>query len=143
MHIAAEAQKSKLGGSESSVGSPTRYIPNDMQAASRYFKQGLYENTVTFQNRRVQTLKLGIRSELRGSLYWTIFDNFRLYYYGSMAKSDVENGEVCVVTPEAEESIWPCDIYSITGQCVRMRATSLEGLPAGLYIVDGKKVVIK
>ncbi len=142
-HIAAEAQKSKLGGAESSVGSPARYIPNDMQAASRYFKQGLYENAVTFQNRRVQALKLGIRSTTRGSLYWTIFDNFRLYYYGSMSKSDVENGEVSIVTADADDSTWPCDVYSITGKCVRMNATSLEGLPSGLYIVDGKKVVIK
>lgn len=142
-HIAAEAQKDKLGGSESSVGSPVRYIPNDMQAASRYFKQGLYENVVTFQNRRVQALKLGIRSETRGSLFWTIFDNFRLYYYGSMSKSDVENGEVAIVTPDADDSTWPCDVYSITGKCVRMNATSLEGLPSGLYIIGGKKMIVK
>ena len=142
-HIAAEAQKSKLGGAESSVGSPVRYIPNDMQAASRYFKQGLYENVVTFQNRRVQALTLGIRSEIRGSLFWTIFDNFRLYYYGSMNKSDVENGEVSIVTPDVDDSTLPCDVYSITGKCVRMNATSLEGLPSGLYIVGGKKMIVK
>ena len=142
-HIATEAQKNKLGGAESSVGTPVRYIPNDMQAASRYFKQGLYDNVVTFQNRRVQALKLGIRSESRGSNFWTIFDNFRLYYYGSMSKSDVETGIEEMAVPETEESLYPYDVYSITGKCVRMKATSLEGLPAGLYIVGGKKVVIK
>lgn len=141
--IAAEAQKTKLGGTESAVGSPTRYIPNDMLAASRYFKKGLYENVVTMQNRRVQALTLGIRSESRGSMFWTVFDNFRLYYYGSMSKSDVESGVEEMVTPDAEKSIWPCQVYSITGKCVRMNATSLDGLPAGLYIVGGKKVVIK
>ena len=139
-HIASEAQKSKLGGTESAVGSPTYYVPNDMQAASKYFKKGLYENVVTMQNRRVQTLTLGIRSESRGSLFWTVFDNFRLYYYGSMSKSDVESGVEEVVTSDTD---LPCSVYSITGKCVRMNATSLEGLPAGLYIVGGKKVIVK
>ena len=142
-HIASEAQRSKLGGTESAVGTPTRYIPNDMQAASKYFKKGLYENVVTMQNRRVQALTLGIRSESRGSLFWTVFDNFRLYYYGSMSKSDVESGVEEIVAPDTNQSTWPCSVYSITGKCVRMNATSLDGLPAGLYIVGGKKVVIK
>ena len=142
--IAAEAQKSKLGGTESSVGSPVRYIPNDMQAASLYFKKGLYENTLTMQNRRVQALTLGIRSESRGSKFWTAFDNFRLYYYGGMSKSDVETGIEEMVAPDTEEgSIWPCDVYSITGKCVRMNASKLDGLPAGLYIVGGKKMIVK
>ncbi len=143
MHIAAEAQKNKLGGTESSVGSPVRYIPNDMQAASRYFKMGLYENVVTMQNRRVQALKVGIMSESRGSKFWTVFDNFRLYYYGGMELEDVKNGVNGIVTPDAEKSIWPSNIYSITGKCVRFNATSLEGLPAGLYIVGGRKVIVK
>lgn len=35
----------------------------------------------------------------------------------------------------------PVDVYSVDGQCVRRAATSLNGLPKGIYIVDGKKVV--
>ena len=142
-HIAAEAQKNKLGGAESAVGTPTRYIPNDMQAASRYFKEGLYENALTMQNRRVQALTLGIRSESRGSMFWTVFDNFRLYYYGAMSKNDVESEIEEVIVSDTNESIWPCPVYNITGQCVRYNATSLEGLPTGLYIVGGKKVIVK
>lgn len=33
------------------------------------------------------------------------------------------------------------NVYSITGQLVRQGSTSLEGLPHGIYIVGGKKVV--
>lgn len=33
------------------------------------------------------------------------------------------------------------DIYSISGHKVRSNATSLEGLPKGIYIVNGKKVI--
>ena len=35
------------------------------------------------------------------------------------------------------------DIYSVGGQLVRKNPTTLEGLPAGIYVVGGKKVVIR
>ena len=34
-------------------------------------------------------------------------------------------------------------IYSLGGQLIRTQATSLEGLPQGIYIVGGKKVLVK
>ena len=37
----------------------------------------------------------------------------------------------------------PADIYSIDGRLVRKNATSLNGLERGLYIVNGKKYVVK
>ena len=37
----------------------------------------------------------------------------------------------------------PMDIYDLQGNKVRYRATSLEGLPKGVYIVNGKKVIVK
>ena len=61
MNIAAEAQTSKTGGSESTVGG-NKYVPNNMQAASLYFAKGLYNNDVCG---RVGTnggsLKVGIK----------------------------------------------------------------------------------
>ena len=35
----------------------------------------------------------------------------------------------------------PADIYSVTGRKIRSNSSSLEGLPEGIYIVDGKKVL--
>ena len=35
------------------------------------------------------------------------------------------------------------NIYNLNGQLVRQGATSTEGLPSGLYIVGGKKLVVK
>jgi len=34
-------------------------------------------------------------------------------------------------------------VYSTTGALVRRNATTLNGLPKGVYIVGGKKIVIK
>ena len=35
----------------------------------------------------------------------------------------------------------PSDVYDMNGRKVRSGSTSLEGLPHGIYIVGGKKVV--
>ena len=37
----------------------------------------------------------------------------------------------------------PFDVYTVTGRKVRSQATSLKGLKKGVYIVEGKKVVVK
>lgn len=37
----------------------------------------------------------------------------------------------------------PVDIYTIDGRCVRRAATTMAGLPRGLYIVEGRKVVVR
>ncbi len=37
----------------------------------------------------------------------------------------------------------PQDVYTLSGQKVRSQAKDLNGLPAGVYIVGGKKVVVK
>jgi hypothetical protein len=33
------------------------------------------------------------------------------------------------------------DVYSLSGQKVKSKTTSLDGLPRGIYIVKGKKVM--
>ena len=83
-HIGQYAQTSKVGiGNESEVGNPVRYIPNNMQAAAAYFAKGFYENIVeTTLASNNQSLRFGIRGTTFVSSDWTIFDNFRLYYYG-------------------------------------------------------------
>ena len=37
----------------------------------------------------------------------------------------------------------PSDVYSVSGVLVRKNSTSLEGLPKGIYIVNGKKYLVK
>ena len=140
-NIASEARTSKLGGNETQVSNiPPRYVPNNMQAASLYFAKGLYDNALTLSiDKEGASLKVGLRCTTSNSNYWTIFDNFRLYYYGSLDKdlvSDIEE----VNAPITNTST---DVYSITGVRVRANATTLEGLPAGIYIIDGHKVLIK
>ena len=145
-HIAAEAQDKKLGGSEMSVGTPTKYIPNDMEAASKYFAKGLYDNGVVTQIEKDDTrLKVGISCDKSETAYWCIFDNFHLYYYGTMSP-DLITAIHSVTSDKVQESglfATPADIYSLSGVCVRHQATSLDGLQKGIYIVKGKKVLVR
>ena len=48
--------------------------------------------------------------------------------------------EIVEMTPAAEE---PFDVYDLKGHCVLHQVTSLDGLPAGVYIVNGKKMLKK
>lgn len=135
-----EAQSAKVGtGTEASQGS--LYVPNDMHAASAYFDKGLYDNTrqgrQAIKVSAANGFKVGIRCTSASSSYWTIFRNFRLYYHGSQVATGVEN-----VNAEAAKAVGQ-NVYNINGQLVRSNANSLSGLPAGLYIVGGKKVIVK
>ena len=37
----------------------------------------------------------------------------------------------------------PVNVYNVQGRMVRSKATTLEGLPSGVYIVNGQKVIVK
>ena len=57
-----------------------------------------------------------------------------------------ENGVLTVIesTGICEISVtYPVDIYTLQGHKVRTKATSLEGLPKGAYIVNGRKMIVK
>ncbi|MBR1932505.1 MAG: hypothetical protein IJ841_02340 [Prevotella sp.] len=132
-HIASGAQTRKVGGTESTVGSG-RYIPNNMEAASLYFKKGLYENSVFGTVGADGVLKLGVRSQSMPGNYWVIFDNFRLYYFGKLTEESVLglNG----VNANAAKGR---QVYSLDGR----RVASDAGLRPGIYIVNGQKMVVK
>lgn len=56
---------------------------------------------------------------------------------------DQVNGDVTAIDGIEAAQQHSANIYNLNGQLVRQGATSTEGLPSGLYIVGGKKVVVK
>ena len=56
---------------------------------------------------------------------------------------DQVNGDVTAIEGIEAAQQHNTNIYNLNGQLVRQGATSTEGLPSGLYIVGGKKVVVK
>ena len=47
------------------------------------------------------------------------------------------------ITTITTELSAPADVYSVSSQLIRRKATSLKNLPAGIYIVNGRKVAVK
>lgn len=56
---------------------------------------------------------------------------------------DQVNGDATAIDGIEAEQRHNANIYNLNGQLVRQGATSTEGLPSGLYIVGGKKLVVK
>lgn len=136
-HIASEAQTKKLGvGNESTVGG-NHYMPNDMQSASNYFSKGYYQNEVVVTT-AVSSLKLGLRCSSMPSYYWCIFDNFRLYFYGSTSADVVTAIDDKAVIDDSGSSM-NGEVFDLSGR----RLTTDRALPKGIYIINGKKTVVK
>ncbi len=135
------ASDTKLGGNESTVGK--QYIPNNMEAASIYFKAGRYENKVTTELTGVKNnLKVGIKCTSAPGWYWTIFDYWNLYYLGN---TDFNAGEVGIDGVQSAAGV-------VSTECFSLNGTKLAAPQKGVNILrttysDGKvevrKVMVK
>ena len=133
-NLAGVTSSTKLHSDDYEVSSKT-YVPITMASAGAYFAKGHYENSLPFTLDKVTDLKLGLKQTTSSAYYWTIFDNFRLYYYGD-PQEDIEGG----VETGINNVIHQTAVYDICGKKV---SDSLEELPRGLYIRGGKKVWVK
>ena len=135
-HICDTLLARKVGKDNEVAVASGKYVPNDMQAASAYFQKGLYENQVLGSvATNGGSLKVGLKSTSMPTRYWAIFDNFRLYYYGSKTAEEVATG-IDASLVNSEERIVNSAVYDLQGRVVKNPTK-------GLYIVNGKKVVIK
>ena len=116
-------------GSDSKLSDGT-YIPNCMTGAERYFARGFYDSSVDAQlETKGTSLRIGIKCTSAPASYWTMFDNFRLHFFGGAQTNGIQ--EV-----DKDVSVHEKVIYDLQGR--RIEATPKKGL----YIVNGKKVVI-
>ena len=53
---------------------------------------------------------------------------------------NIVEGEVTGIE-EVTQDEWPSDVYDLNGRMVKAQAENLDGLPRGVYIVNGKKFV--
>ncbi len=78
-------------------------------------------------------VKFVVRSDYNNSDRRCWFDNLKVFKYASQASGPIDEGVSTIVATSAKQGI-----FNLQG--VRMNG---EQLPAGLYIINGKKVVIK
>lgn len=127
-------------GSDLKVGDGA-YVPNSMEGTTRYFAKNLYDNNVSCAlTADASNLRIGISSTKSDSYYWTIFDNFRLYYYGSIPTETVTAINEVVTSDNNHVRRFSNQVYTITGVKV---GTSIDKLPAGIYIQNNKKMIVK
>lgn len=112
------------------AGEEEFYIPNDMTSFCEYTEIGIYWNEVKVHLNAGETLTFGLFKDTHIDNDWTIFNNFELYYLGNDEAPDAINA----VEVNGEKA--PAAIYNLAGQRV---AKAVKGL----YIMDGKKVVVK
>ncbi len=111
----------------------TRYVPNTMITANSYFKAGYYNNELDVYLAEGEDLTIGLN--LVGNIVtynWSVFDDFTISYLGN----GDENMPEAVESVEAAADAANAAIYDLSGRKVSKPQK-------GIYIVNGKKVVIK
>ncbi|MBR3513876.1 MAG: hypothetical protein IKO12_05595 [Bacteroidaceae bacterium] len=110
----------------------TRYIPNMMVSAETYLNfDGSYTNTLNVEVGEDGVLTIGLSKYAHISGDWTIFSNWTLSYLGAGPEN----------APDAVQRIDAANtgiqsIYNLAGQKV-------QKAQKGIYIINGKKVVVK
>lgn len=70
---------------------------------------------------------------------------YKVKFYQTNVKGNMNNNSfpaaIEEITVQDNSRTTDNNVYTLTGQIVRQGTTSLEGLPHGIYIVNGKKVV--
>lgn len=112
------------------------YVPNTMESAVAHFQAGYYDNEVTSFVESAGDIKMYLRGGNSLTASWTIFDDFRLYYYGPITKEEVTSIDATKDAPNKERSN---AIYDTMGRYMGTNPTTLR---PGIYIINGKKICI-
>lgn len=73
------------GEIEKKDGNNSYYVPNNMSSAAEYFKLGLYAGNRLFFATEDGKMRIGIKKAAKIGADWTLFDNWKLTYYGDGA----------------------------------------------------------
>ncbi|MBR5061890.1 MAG: dockerin type I repeat-containing protein [Prevotella sp.] len=80
-HIVEGQQTTSISNGEFTTSGNT-YIPNTMESGSTYMTRNLYHNVMQGEF-PAGDLRFGLRGTVSNTYYWTMADNFKLYYLGS------------------------------------------------------------
>ena len=109
-------------------------FPMWIYQACNYFQTGLYKNYVLVEVPSDGQLEIGVSKDREMSQDWTVVDNFRLTYYGTQ-KPDADAIETVrdeIATAKSESRTYNLQGVQVKGQLQR-----------GIYVKDGKKIVVK
>ena len=123
------------------VGTYVKCFAKDLIPANSYVLNGNNEGGTAglWYYRTVETKTKGFRGWLQSvqGLSSKVFE------YEIEGVVEQVNGNTTAIDGIEAAQQHSANIYNLNGQLVRQGATSTEGLPSGLYIVGGKKLVVK
>lgn len=123
------------------VGTYVKCFDNDLIPANSYVLNGnnVGGTTGLWYYRKVETKTKGFR----GWLQSVQGQASKVFEYEIEGVVEQVNGNATAIDGIEAAQQHSANIYNLNGQLVRQGATSTEGLPSGLYIVGGKKLVVK
>ncbi|CDD03615.1 hypothetical protein [Prevotella sp. CAG:592] len=123
------------------VGTYVQCFDNDLIPANSYVLNGNNKGGTAglWYYRKVKTKTKGFRGWLQ-SVQGQVSNVFEYEIEGVVEQV---NGNTTAIDGIEAAQQHSANIYNLNGQLVRQGATSTEGLPSGLYIVGGKKLVVK
>ena len=80
-NVMSGAQASSISNGEYTTDGGT-YTPNNMESGSAYLNRNFYNNALEGEF-AAGNLRVGLRGTVSNDGYWTMADNFRLYYMGA------------------------------------------------------------
>lgn len=123
------------------VGTYVKCFDNDLIPANSYVLNGNNKGGTAglWYYRTVETNTRGFR----GWLQSVQGQASKVFEYEIEGVVEQVNGNTTAIDGIEAAQQHSANIYNLNGQLVRQGATSTEGLPSGLYIVGGKKLVVK
>lgn len=106
--------------------------PDNVTTANQAFQAGYYQQQMEFTLEETTDLRIGMRHFTPTVFDWACVDNFSLIYV-----MDNSTGISTIAKGQSTNAI-----YNLSGQMVNGK-WSKGKLPKGVYIVNGKKVIIK
>lgn len=123
------------------VGTYVKCFDNDLIPRNSYVLNGNNKGGTAglWYYRTVETKTKGFR----GWLQSVTGQASKVFEYEIEGVVEQVNGNTTAIDGIEAAQQHSANIYNLNGQLVRQGATSTEGLPSGLYIVGGKKLVVK
>ncbi len=108
---------------------------DQLATADNFFKAGFYNNSITVKVGADGVLRVGIQKIGAVGQDWVVVDNFSLMYLGGASQAETSDDPKTAISEV--ETVAQKAIYTITG------VRTAKATKPGLYIINGKKIVVK
>lgn len=138
MSIFEGANKNGKVGVKTKAG----FIPNTNEDAAKYFKEGLYVNSLYFTiEEDGGSIEIGVKKNSKYNEDWVVFDNFDLQYYGDASIQEVQLVSYIKAYNEAMETLLSYQNVEMSQEAKASVATAIESNTVNLEDVTEEAII--